>query len=89
MWDSSTREARADLTGTLNGADANMAKLQAAGMDPDQARAMIERLVDAQAATIGANHMFVVSAIVLFVAAWLIWLAPRPKSLPGQTAMGH
>ncbi|WP_219893695.1 DHA2 family efflux MFS transporter permease subunit [Aquisediminimonas profunda] len=89
MWDSSTREARADMAGTLNGADGAMAQMQASGMSPDQARTMIERLVDAQAATIGANRMFMVSAVVLFVAAWLVWLAPRPKMRPGQAAMGH
>ena len=89
MWDSATREARANMAGTLNGADGTMAQMQAAGMDPEQARGVIERLVDAQAATIGSNHVFAVSAVILFIAAWLVWLAPRPKSLPGQAAMGH
>lgn len=89
MWDSATREARANMASTLNGADGTMAQMQAAGMDPEQARGVIERLVDAQAATIGSNHVFAVSAVILFIAAWLVWLAPRPKSLPGQAAMGH
>ena len=89
MWDSASREARANMAGTLNGADGAMAQMQAAGMDPEQARGVLERLVDAQAATIGSNHVFAVSAVILFVAAWLVWLAPRPQSLPGQAAMGH
>jgi len=89
MWDSASREARANLAGSLNGADGAMAQMQAAGMEPEQARGVIERLVEAQAATIGSNHVFLVSAIVLFIAAWLVWLAPRPQSLPGQAAMGH
>lgn len=89
MWDSASREARANLAGSLNGADGAMAQMQAAGMEPEQARGVIERLVEAQAATIGSNHVFLVSAIVLFIAAWLVWLAPRPQSLPGQAAMEH
>lgn len=89
MWDSASREARANLAGSLNGADGAMAQMQAAGMEPEQARGVIERLVEAQAATIGSNHVFLVSAVVLFIAAWLVWLAPRPQSLPGQAAMGH
>lgn len=89
MWDGATREARANMAGTLNGADGTMAQLQAAGMPPDQARGVIERLVDAQAATVGSNYVFLVSAVVLFIAAWLVWLAPRPKTLMGQAAMGH
>ncbi len=89
MWDSASREARANMAGTLNGADGAMAQMQAAGMDPEQARGVLERMVEAQAATIGSNHVFAVSAVILFVAAWLVWLAPRPQSLPGQAAMGH
>ncbi|MBL0001218.1 MAG: DHA2 family efflux MFS transporter permease subunit [Sphingomonadales bacterium] len=89
MWDTSTREARANLAGTLNGADGAMAQLQATGMTSEQARGTIERMVDAQAATIGANHLFSIAAVVLFVGAWLVWLAPRPKTKPGQAAMGH
>ncbi|MDP3907327.1 DHA2 family efflux MFS transporter permease subunit [Novosphingobium sp.] len=89
IWDSSTRETRAELAGTLNGADGTMAQLQAAGMSEGQARAMIERLVEAQAATVGSNYVFAVSAVALFIAAWLVWLAPRPKTMPGQAAMGH
>ena len=89
MWDSASREARANLAGSLNGADGAVAQMQAAGMEPEQARGVIERLVEAQAATIGSNHVFLVSAVVLFIAAWLVWLAPRPQSLPGQAAMGH
>lgn len=89
MWDSSTREARADLTGMLNGADSVLAQLRASGLSPEQARAVVDQMVEAQAATIGSNHMFTASAVVLFTAAWLVWLAPRPKSLPGQASMGH
>ena len=89
MWDNASREARASMTGTLNGADGTMAQLQAAGMEPEQARGVIERLVEAQAATIGANHVFAVSAVILFIAAWMVWLAPRPSSAPGQVVAGH
>jgi DHA2 family multidrug resistance protein len=58
-------------------------------MEPEQARGVIERLVEAQAATIGANHVFAVSAVILFIAAWMVWLAPRPRSAPGQVVAGH
>ncbi|MEN9717269.1 MAG: hypothetical protein RIQ99_147 [Pseudomonadota bacterium] len=89
MWDNAAREARASMVGTLNDADGTITRLQAAGMTPDQARGVIERLVDAQAATIGSNHVFAISAVILFVAAWLVWLAPRPQLMPGQAALGH
>jgi DHA2 family multidrug resistance protein len=56
-----------------------MAQLQATGFSEGQARALIERLVDGQAATLGVAHVFGLSAVILFIAAWLPWLAPRPK----------
>jgi DHA2 family multidrug resistance protein len=78
MWDDATNVNRDLLSGVLNNASATMAQLQASGLSPDQARAAIERLVDAQAATLGSNHVFLIAAAVLFVAAWVPWLAPRP-----------
>lgn len=77
-WDDATREARDLVSGTLNGAQDIMAKLQASGFSELQARGVIERLVDAQAATLGVGYVFLLGAIVLFIAAWLPWLAPRP-----------
>lgn len=77
-WDDATRESRDLLSGTLNGARNVMAQLQASGFAEAQARGVIERLVDAQAATLGVAHVFGLGAIVLFIAAFLPWLAPRP-----------
>jgi DHA2 family multidrug resistance protein len=78
-WDDATRESRDLLVGSLNGAQTILTQLQATGMSAVQARAVIERLVDAQAATLGVGHVFGIGAIILFIAAWLPWLAPRPK----------
>lgn len=77
-WDDSTRVARAEMVGRLNGGSDVMAKLQASGMSETQARGVIEGMIDAQAATVGSNHVFMIAAGILFVAAWLVWLAPRP-----------
>lgn len=88
MWDEATRDARAQMVATMNGADGTLAQLQAQGMSDGQARSVLERLVDAQAATVGSNHVFAVSAVILFIAAWLVWLAPRPLTRPGGSAMG-
>lgn len=78
-WDDATRESRDMLSGTLNNARSVMAQLQASGFSEEQARGVIERFVDAQAATIGVAHVFGLGAIILFIAAWLPWLAPRPR----------
>lgn len=78
-WDDATRTTRDTLAGSLNGAQATMAQLEASGFSEMQARALVERLVDGQAATIGVGYVFGLGALVLFIAAWLPWLTPRPK----------
>ena len=78
-WDDATRSSRDTLVGTLNNAQTVMTQLQSSGFSEGQARAVLERLVDAQAATLGVGHVFGLSALVLFIAAWLPWLTDRPK----------
>ncbi|WP_374529935.1 MFS transporter, partial [Novosphingobium sp.] len=90
FWDDASRQSRDQMVGTLGeNANAAAAKLQAAGYTEPQARAMIERLVDAQSATVGASHVFWMAATVLFIAAWLPWLAKRPKVLFSGAAPAH
>jgi len=88
-WDDATRENRALLVGQLNDPAGAMARMEHAGMGEAQARGVIERLVDSQAATLGASHVFFMAAAVLFLAAFLPWLAPRPKLRGGVGAPAH
>lgn len=78
-WDDATRMARADMVGTLNGADATIAALQAQGLGDGQARSVIERLVDVQAMTIGSHEVYWFSAAVILFSIGLVWLCPRPQ----------
>jgi DHA2 family multidrug resistance protein len=78
-WDDASRVSRDQLVGSLNGMQAVMAQLQASGLSEGQALSVMERMVDAQAATLGVNHVFWIGAGILFIAAWLPWFAPRPK----------
>lgn len=78
-WDTSTSVSREQLAGTLNNPQGTLAMLQSSGFSPSQARAALDHLVEAQAATLASNHVFLLGAIVLACAAALPWLAPRPK----------
>jgi DHA2 family multidrug resistance protein len=78
-WDNASRVSRSDMVGRLNGGDATIASLTAKGMSTDQARAVIDRLVDAQSATVGAVHVFLLAFAVFMVAAAIIWIAPKSK----------
>ncbi|WP_309547068.1 DHA2 family efflux MFS transporter permease subunit [Sphingomonas sp. SUN039] len=78
-WDNASRVSRSDMVGRLNGADATMNSLMAKGMSSDQARAVLDRLVDAQSATVGAVQVFFYAFAVFMVAAGIVWLAPKAK----------
>ena len=53
---------------------------------PDATLATIANLVDKEAITISANHVFMILAIVFIFASALIWMSPKPKQITGGTA---
>lgn len=87
LWDDAGANARGQLVPALNDVSDTAAKLQAGGLDHEQARTVVDRLVDMQAATLGALHVFVVSGLVFLIAAAAIWIAPKPRR--GALAAGH
>ena len=79
-WDDSGRVARSELVGKLNDPGGAIALLQSASATFEQARASIDRLVEAQAATLGAVHVYWLSASVFMIGAGLVWIAPKPRA---------
>jgi MFS transporter, DHA2 family, multidrug resistance protein len=78
-WDITSRVSRSEMAGRLNGADETMKSLVARGMSNEQARAAVDRLVEAQSATVGATQAFLYAFAVFLIAAAIVWLAPRAK----------
>ncbi|HQW53146.1 MAG TPA: MFS transporter, partial [Acinetobacter sp.] len=56
------------------------------GLTPDASLAMIANLVDKEAITISANHVFMILALVFVFASLLIWMSPKPKGAVGGHA---
>jgi DHA2 family multidrug resistance protein len=86
VWYDGAQGLRSQLSGTLNGAQATMERLQASGMTADQARQFVSQLVDGQSTALATGSIFVTAAVVFAGAATIIWLAPRPKH---AVAAGH
>ncbi len=78
-WDGASRVARSDMVPTLNGVASAMSSLQTRGLSEEQARSMMDRMVEAQAGTVGATHVFTYASVVFLLAACVVWLAPKPK----------
>jgi DHA2 family multidrug resistance protein len=86
-WSDSQRAARNDIAGVLQ-PEAMQAQLSVMGFSPDQTRMMLANVVELEATTLAIIHVFWATSAMLFVAAALIWLAPRPKR-PGSAVMTH
>jgi DHA2 family multidrug resistance protein len=89
MWDNASARARGELVPGMNGVGETMAVLQAQGLDPEQARAAVDRMVEVQASTLGAIHVFIVAALVFIAAGAAVWLAPKPKPGAGMPEGAH
>lgn len=78
-WDHTTRVSRSEIVPELNGADTVMQTMQAGGLTQEQARGALDRLVEAQASTVGAIHVFVMACVVFVIAASIVWFIPKMK----------
>lgn len=77
IWGNSQREMQNDLVSKLQPADVQN-QLANAGFTMEQSRQVIANLVNQEAVVMAMNHTFLLSALVLFFAAALVWLAPAP-----------
>lgn len=78
LWENSQRVARSEIVSKLNPGDAQ-ASLAGAGFSPEQTRQMIANLVDKESMALAIDHLFLLSALALFLSAIVVWISPRPK----------
>ncbi|HEY0958379.1 MAG TPA: DHA2 family efflux MFS transporter permease subunit [Novosphingobium sp.] len=88
IWGDAQRIARSELVGKLQ-PDQTMNTLSNAGLSIEQGRQLISNLTDQEAMALAVDHTFFVTAIVLFIAAGLVWLSPRPKEGAADLSAVH
>ncbi|MCL6245612.1 MULTISPECIES: DHA2 family efflux MFS transporter permease subunit [Acinetobacter] len=79
IWDDHTKVARSEMVGNLHVTEVQNTLVNH-GMSSEAALGYISSLVDKEALTLSANHVFLVLAGVFIFAALIIWLCPRPKA---------
>ncbi|MET0251633.1 MAG: DHA2 family efflux MFS transporter permease subunit [Novosphingobium sp.] len=82
VWGDAQRVAHNELANVIQ-PEATMATLNRGGMGTEQARQVVDLIVTREAITVAVTHTFLVCAIVLFIAAAVVWISPRPKLTPG------
>ena len=78
-WGDSQRVSRNEMAAVLQ-PEQTQSLLSGIGLSPEQARQMISNLVEQEAVVIAVDHVFFLSAIILFAAAVIVWIAPRPRA---------
>jgi DHA2 family multidrug resistance protein len=89
-WDDKATYAHAELAGLADRNGEVVRTLSASGMSHDAAVSQLNGMVQSQSVMIATNQLMFVVAIAFAVAAFAIWLAPRPTRVidPAQ-AGGH
>jgi len=78
LWQNGEQSNRAELTNILNNGDQVIANATQRGFSVEQGRGLIERAVDQESFALATNHIFALAAVIFFISAAIIWLAPRP-----------
>ena len=81
LWEEQTRVAQNELVNVLHQPEAWIQWMQTHGITAEQGRGLMAQLVERESSTLAMNHVFMISAVIFFIASSLIWLAPavRPK----------
>jgi DHA2 family multidrug resistance protein len=83
IWEDAQRVSRSELVSKVQ-PDEAMRSLSGAGMSFEQARQAVSNTVEEQAVMLAVDHTFWITACVLFFAAALVWVSPRPRRTPGM-----
>ena len=85
-WGDAQRVARSEIVSKLQ-PDQALRTLSDAGMGMEQARQTISSIVDQEAIVLAVDHSFILTAIILFIAAGVVWLTPKPKGAVDTSAV--
>jgi DHA2 family multidrug resistance protein len=77
-WENKTQVMHAELSGLVDRSGEVARTLAAGGMNADQTRQALDNMTQSQSVMLATNEIMWFVALAFFLAALLIWLAPRP-----------
>ena len=93
LWENRAALHHAELAEMVNSsstaATATMGQLGAAGLDPAQAMAMVNRMIDQQAYTMAVDDLFLLSGMLFLVLLVLVWATKSAKNVATDAAGAH
>jgi MFS transporter, DHA2 family, multidrug resistance protein len=90
VWDNKTITAHAELSGLADRGGDTVRTLTGSGMTQDAAVNQLNNMVQSQSVMIATNQLMLLVALAFVIAAFAIWLAPRPmRAIDPVQAGGH
>jgi DHA2 family multidrug resistance protein len=89
MWEDRTSARHADLVGSVDRAGDAARAFADAGVPPDAANQLLDRLLQNQSVMLATNEIMALVAVAFVIAAGVVWLAPRPTRAVDMTKAGH
>ncbi|MBF7688608.1 DHA2 family efflux MFS transporter permease subunit [Acinetobacter rathckeae] len=82
LWDDHASISRSEMVSKLN-VEPTLGELTARGFSQETALATISNLVNKEALTLAADHVFLVFSMIFVAGAMIIWLCPKPRKVEG------
>jgi DHA2 family multidrug resistance protein len=82
-------ELAENISNASNAATATLGQLGASGLDPSQALAMVNRIIDQQAYTLAVDDLFFLSGMLFVVLLVLVWATKPAKNAAVDAAGAH
>jgi DHA2 family multidrug resistance protein len=90
IWDDKTTVAHAELSGLTDRSGSTLDLLTGSGMGHDAAVSQLNMMVQGQSVMIATNQLMFLVALAFVIAAFAIWLAPKPaRAIDMAQAGGH
>jgi DHA2 family multidrug resistance protein len=87
-WNAGIRASRVNLVGALDRPESILARLENAGQSPGQALRSFDSMVQQQSVMVATNHLSLILAVIVAIAAVGVWLMPRPAK-PAKVYLAH
>lgn len=88
FWTNFQRTSRSEIVSTFH-PESVQQSLGNLGFTNGQTLQTLSNLVEQEATILALNHLFLMTAFILFIAAATVWLTPKPKAIVSPGAGGH
>lgn len=89
VWANQTTRNHAELVGLADRDGSVQALLQQSGTPPEVATQVVDYLIVSQSGMLSTNQVMTGIAVMFFIAAAIIWIAPKPTRTVEPGAGGH